>query len=381
MRNLTHIVPCLPPAINGVGDYSVKLWSHWYEPQQKWCFLVTEGASASQKQWSEVRIENFEKSTRGLISALEAIKAQTVILHYVGYGFHPKGCPVWLPLALKEWKADNLDRQVVVMFHETYATGAIWKSSFWLQPIAQKIIRNLILIADLWSTSCRRYYSQLVSRFAANPKQGALIPIGTNIVPVEPVLDRPWSLFKGEKLKVVIFGLTKTRLWALNVHAKFLKALCDRNWVESITLAGTSEIDTKTAKKMAQHRTYIGHAHLWQEAFDLTNNQVSQLLVTQDLGLVSNEPDILTKSGVFAALSAHGVLSAICGQTDRLDNDWDRSVFVYKSRSKISECLEQMQDQLEVERKKLALRSLIQTQLDWNKIALAWGKHLEQIGN
>lgn len=379
MLSLTHIVPRLPPAVGGVGDYCVKLWDYWLEPQPHWCFLITADAAESQAQWLEVKIAEFEKSTTGLICALEALNVQTAVLHYSGYGYHPKGCPLWLPQALGRWKAVNSQRRVVVMFHELYATGSIWSSNFWVKPFAQKIIRDLISLSDLWVTSCSRYQTELVHRFAANPKQGALIPIGSNILPNQPVnFDRPWSLATAKKLKVVIFGLARTRLWTLNVHAKLLKQLCDRNLVESITLAGNSELDAKGTREMAQHRAYIGHNHLWQEAFDLTPDQISQLLVTQDLGLVCNEPDILTKSSVFAVLSAHGVLSTICGQIEKLD-DLDQSVFLYNSSSNgILKCSEQMQSEQEVDLKKQALKKLMRS-LDWKQIALAWFKHLEQI--
>lgn len=368
--------------MGGVGDYCVQLWEHWPEPQPQWGFLVPQAAAASQAQLSEVKIAEFEKSTRGLVTALEQVKAQTVVLHYVGYGFHPKGCPVWLPKALKEWIAISSERRVVVMFHELYATGAIWSSNFWVKPIAQKIIRDLILVADLWLTSCSRYQFELVNKFAADLKKGALIPVGANILAVEPVnFDRPWPLVGGGKLKVVIFGLAKTRLWALNVHAKLLKFLCELGWVESITLAGTSGLDAKASREMAQHRADIGHAHLWHEAFDLTASQVSQLLAIQDLGLISNEPDLLTKSGTFAALSVHGVLSVICGKRD-LQQNLHKSVFLYDSSSKLTlKYLEKMQNEQEVYQKKQALQTLIQTSLSWKTITRAWVKHLEQLDN
>ncbi len=384
LRNLIQVVPSLPPAFGGVGDFCVKLWEHWPEPKPQWRFLVTKGAAASQAQWSEVKIAEFEKSIKGLVTALEQVNPQTVVLHYVGYGFHPKGCPIWLPKALKEWKTVSSDRRVVVMFHELYATGPLWSSSFWVKLTAKKIIRDLILVADLWLTSCSRYQSELVNNFAANVKKGALIPVGANILAVEPVnFSHPWPLVVGEKLKVVIFGLAKTRLWALNVHAKLLKSLCDRGWVESITLAGTSGLDAKATREMAQRRADIGHAHLWHEAFDLTASQVSQLLATQDLGLVGNQLDIVTKSGTFAALSTHGVLSAICSKRNLAGNDLEKSVFLYDNTSKLTlKCLEtKIQNEQEVYQKKQALQTLMQTSISWKTITLGWFKHLEQLDN
>ena len=112
----------------------------------------------------------------------------------------------------------------------------------------------------------------------------------------------------------------------------------------------------------------------------LTASQISQLLATQDLGLVSNEPDILPKSTVFASLSAHGVLSAIGGSGERLHDDWDKSVFLYDTSTNATiKCLDLMQNQPEVAKKKQALKTLMHTTLDWKKITLAWVKHLEKL--
>jgi hypothetical protein len=380
MENLTHIVPRLPPTVGGVGDYCVKLWEHWPEPQPHWSFLITEGAMKSQAQWPQVIIVDFEKSITGLITTLETVGAKTVLLHYVSYGFHPKGCPVWLPSALKQWKALGSDRQIVIMFHELYATGPIWTSSFWVKPIAHKILRDLIISADFWLTSCSRYYSELVNLFAADSQKGILIPIGAGILPIEPVsFDRPWPLFIGKQLKVVIFGLAKTRLWALDAHRELLRVLCEQGWVESITLAGSSKLDAKSSKKLAAHRNYIGHNDLWQEAFDLHASEISGLLMSQDLGLVNNKFDVLTKSTVFAALSAHGVLPVICDRKDTKSGNLGKSIFQYDGSFKsISAFLEEIQNEKEIYQKKRALQKLNQTYLDWKTITLAWSNHLKK---
>jgi hypothetical protein len=54
-----------------------------------------------------------------------------VLLHFSGYGYARRGLCRWLVDGLTRWKAAGAQRRVVTMFHEVYASGPIWRSSFW----------------------------------------------------------------------------------------------------------------------------------------------------------------------------------------------------------------------------------------------------------
>jgi hypothetical protein len=232
MNSLVHIAPQLPPAINGVGDYCRNLWQHWPEPQPGWTFFVMHGAEETRATWPEVSVHEFPPGKAPLAVALERSESDTAVLHYVSYGFHPKGVPLWLPGAFREWKRAAPQRQLVTMFHEMYARSSPLRSPFWLAPWAREIIRELVELSDLWTTSCERFFVQLTSEFAADSARGRIIPIGSNI----PVASRRNAAADREsrKLNIVLFGLAKTRLWALERHWHLLRALvaadlCERH--------------------------------------------------------------------------------------------------------------------------------------------------------
>src|SRR5437868_3951452 len=97
MISLTHIAPQLPPAIDGVGDYCWNLWRHWPEESLDWKFLVARGAKATTTHWTEATVREFTSAKFSLSESLEQTSAEIAVLHYVGYGFQPKGIPAWLP--------------------------------------------------------------------------------------------------------------------------------------------------------------------------------------------------------------------------------------------------------------------------------------------
>src|SRR5688572_26176134 len=131
---LFSIIPRLAPLVDGIGDYALSLARLLRQDIGiETHFIVTDPA------WTGTgKIEGFEvthlsrPSTAELINALPA--DATVLLHYEGYGYANRGCPVWLVKALEQWRMANNRRKLVTMFHELYATGPPWTSSFWLSP-------------------------------------------------------------------------------------------------------------------------------------------------------------------------------------------------------------------------------------------------------
>src|SRR4051812_30627449 len=104
MTSLIHIAPQLPPAIDGVGDYCWNLWRHWPEAKPDWTFLIARGAKATSAVWREVEVSEFAPGRSSLVKPLEQSGGETAVLHYVGYGYQPKGIPVWLPGEIERWK-------------------------------------------------------------------------------------------------------------------------------------------------------------------------------------------------------------------------------------------------------------------------------------
>jgi hypothetical protein len=379
MSSLVHIAPQLPPAIDGVGDYCANLWRHWPEPEPDWTFLVTHGARETATAWNEIDVREFERNASSLGASLEQTDCDTVLLHYVGYAYQPKGIPVWLPGALEQWKRHNSKRRLVIMFHEMYARSSPLKSPFWVAPLARRIIRQLVTLSDAWVTSCNRYFRQLTTEFGARPTAGRIIPIGSNI-PLRSLLFPKW-IGNGDitpKFRFVVFGLAKTRCWALEKHWRLLRALGQDGMIEYVTLLGKRPVpqDERAWKRYADS---AGENISWRQRFDLNSADVSHELAAHDFGLLANEPDILTKSGVFAALATHGVIPIVADSRHcALPRLFHHSALLNRdTRDSAAAVLSMLRDAAGLNEMRDGLLTLASSELGWCRIAQTWKNVLE----
>ncbi len=114
---ILQIVPRPPGSHEGVGDYADALATGLERRLGERSEFVT-GAMIAKKNWCPP-------------------PATAAILHYVNYGYDPRGIPSWLPGRLR-----GIPRLITV-FHELYASGSWRQSAFWLQPWQKRIARSL----------------------------------------------------------------------------------------------------------------------------------------------------------------------------------------------------------------------------------------------
>ncbi len=314
-ETLVHIVPTVPPAFNGLADYSYKLWEHWPQPRPAWKCLAAQVPPGAAEAWPDAQIVPFELSRSGLLDGLERAAPDRVILHYVGYAYHKKGLPLWLPAALRAWKARS-GRRLCVMFHELYALGTPRQSAFWIRPWTKNIVVQLAQLADAWVTSNEDAAARLVHAVGVDIARGRMVPVGSNIEPLAPVdFEKPWPLARGARLRIAVFGLPSTRLAALRAHRQLLKSLCQHDLVQSIALIGKSEGAPSEALRALQSEiapaAVLAGEAIWRQYPDLAPAQLSEVLAAHDLALSRNRPQLLTKSGSYAAACVHG-LPTIC---------------------------------------------------------------------
>jgi hypothetical protein len=70
-----------------------------------------------------------------------------VILHYVNYGYQPRGIPFGLLAALRELQP-RCPGRFITIFHELYASGSPRQSAFWLRPLQVHIARAIARLSD-----------------------------------------------------------------------------------------------------------------------------------------------------------------------------------------------------------------------------------------
>ena len=147
---IIQIVPKLPPSFNGVGDYALNL-----ARQLRQDFEIETHFIVGDPYWQGGEmIEGFavsqlaERSSKALTSLILQLSIDKVVLHYAGYGYAPRGCPLWLVDGLKLWRKQQIKRKLFTMFHELYATSKKpWTSSFWLSPFQKKLTACLTQIS------------------------------------------------------------------------------------------------------------------------------------------------------------------------------------------------------------------------------------------
>lgn len=294
---VTVIVPRLPPAIDGLGDYGLSL-----AKQMRQDFGVQTEFIVGDPNWSgESLIDGFNvhkissRTAQGLIDLLPKNQdsRQTVLVHYVGYGYAKRGSPIWLIGGLAKWRNDFDNRNLIIMFHELFAFGPIWTSQFWTSPLQRYLAAKLGRISDHCLTS-KTIYSEIMCRLTRG-KHSAMpvLPVFSNVG--EP--EKPIPLIERER-RIVIFGskVPRSRVYK-NSRAELLKLCRKFNIVEIFDIGPPLEFEIEPINGISVKILGIK-----------TSEEISSILSSSMIGFINYPTEYLAKSGIFAAYCSHGIL-------------------------------------------------------------------------
>jgi hypothetical protein len=212
---------------------------------------------------------------------------ESVVLQLSGYGFDKRGAPLWLLRAIEKRRMHI--RTLGVFFHELYAFGPPWSSSFWLSPVQRHIARRLAELSDFWMTS-REGSAQWLRRFAGD-KHHAVLPVFSTI-------GVPDSLAQARLPKVVVFGSAGLRQATYQAAGDKLFA-----WTRQASLEihdiGAPITDTRMAETLRANGV-IQHGRL-------NDREIRRLMQDARFGLLAYPVEYVAKSSVFAAYCAHGM--------------------------------------------------------------------------
>jgi hypothetical protein len=217
-----------------------------------------------------------------------------VLLHYVGYGYAKRGCPIWLVDGLQRWKSLYPQRSLVTMFHEIYATSdRPWTSAFWLSSLQKNLATRLAQMSDRCITS-KQLYSEIITQISKGKhKQVPFMPVFSNVGEPErvpPLSDRQKQL--------VIFGGVANRIRVYQESEAVLDQVCQILDIQEILDIGTPTGQTPQA---------IGDVPIL-ELGQLPPEKISDIMSNAIAGFLNYNPDYLGKSTIFAAYCAHGLL-------------------------------------------------------------------------
>jgi hypothetical protein len=295
--SVTCIVTSLPPAIDGVGDYALNL-----ARQLRQDFGIETHFVVGEPTWEGAReIEGFPisvlpvRSNAAALSSLlnERPSPATVLLHYVGYGYARRGCPLWLVEGLRQWRTTGVSRFLVTMFHEIYACGPPWSSSFWLSPLQRNLAFRLAQLSDGCLTSGQGYAKILQELSQGKQTEILTLPVFSTIGEPEQV-----PTLAERHRRLVVFGGRSQRLLVYQKSSSELSESCQRLGIEELWDIGPPTGLTLSTLKG------VPVVEMGRQPAP----QVREILLNSLAGFFNYNPDELAKSTIFAAYCAHGLL-------------------------------------------------------------------------
>lgn len=292
---LTSIVPRLPPVTDGVGDYALSLARELRER-----FGINTRFIVGDPSWlEEGSVENFpvSKLTNRIESRLQATLTQqqsdTVLLHYGGYAYAQRGCPDWLVEAITNWRTEGVGRTLITLFHELYASGPPWTSSFWLSRRQRHLTQQLAGSSDSCLTSLA-LYSEMIEKMGG---QAESLPVFSSIG--EP--DQSPKQLCSRRRRLIVFGTPGRRLQVYKRSAENLNRRCRELGIEEIWDIG-GELDFEPARFVDLPVVVCGR---------MPAREVCDIFLDSIAGVIDYPAALLGKSSIFAAYCAHRMIPLV----------------------------------------------------------------------
>jgi hypothetical protein len=299
---LIQVVPRRGVEPNGVADYALALARELNASSGFRSVILSASPSAHtmprHEEWKTVFLSRREaQCIADTIQALSSKRrALAVLLHFSGYGYEKRGVPIWLAEGLRLWSRRAHRVPLLTIFHELYATGRPWQSSFWLSPLQKHVARRILNLSSSAVTPTDLYRKRLSRLRDQSGTEIISMPVFSNVG--EAGLG---SAPHARSATATIFGLA-------GVEDRLLGAY--RSEIERIVLAvGLKQIVDigprfKPVPRMLAGVPVISKGILPEPA-------VSELLQQTRFGFVAYPLDFIGKSGVFAAYAAHGVVPIV----------------------------------------------------------------------
>ena len=287
MKQIIQIVPRVPPAMCGVGDYSWLLANelearHGIQSQ----FIFTDALAPDAP--ANARFKSFRcpaGDAARLARLVGSSDAQAVVLQLSGYGYAANGAPFWLGRALRAIRDLPRRPRVITMFHELYASGPVTSKAFWRRLPQQMALRRIIQLSDCLRTN-RRAYADWIFRHST--AEVITMPVFSNLGeaanPVPPV--------KREN-RMVLFQPPCARstggrgFWETWKHVQ-------------------STLHPSSSVAAGRSGEFPAGAQI-EKAGVLSAAEVSRLMAGSRYVFVDYYDGYLAKSGIFAAAAAHGM--------------------------------------------------------------------------
>jgi hypothetical protein len=306
MTRLIHITPQLPPNVGGIADYAVILGRRVAEQsdghvQSAYVQAGSKDNDAPADDLDSIDLAD-QRSSQALAEAVGAYAEEperaAVLLHFVGYGYQQRGCPLWLVRALKQLRAERPSVRRITMFHELYATSSKpWTSAFWTMPVQRYIASKVARLSDGLLTNRQKAGQWLHEQVHGQPVR--VSPTFSNVGEPETLPS-----YTEREPYAVLFGGAGRKTTTCVQHSAALGRALRRMGVKRIVDIGTPVQDSAAdALPLPVEAKGV-----------LPAKEVSTCLRRASVGVLRYPLDFITKSGIWAGYAAHGVPPLLVAQ-------------------------------------------------------------------
>lgn len=298
---ILQIVPRAPGGRDGVGDYAHTLARCLNKSHDlQTTFLSAAPAPGKTEEGFQVL-----SPLRAVVRGQRLGNYTAIVLHYVNYGFHQRGVPLWLPRMLRRL-LDADDARLITIFHELYASGSWRQSAFWLRPLQRRIAGSVARVSEVSIVSSGVFREQL---------EGLAPGTRTTVHPVFSNLGEPpvtlAELLLRDPHRWVICGGTELIGRSLRSFLGATESIAEPFAPHELFVVGGAE-NSGIREIIKEARTIHVHYHPEVDA-----RIASGILATCAFGWIDyfHRPGVsmpvILKSTAFAALCAHGVIPVL----------------------------------------------------------------------
>jgi hypothetical protein len=230
----------------------------------------------------------------GSLSAGRNILA--VLLHFSGYGYQERGVPSWLLRGLQMWKNSRAGIPLLTAFHELYATGVPWQSSFWLCPVQKWIAYSVLKLSSGVLAPTEVYTNVLQNWSGCRDVEITRLPVFSNVG--EPGCGPAPSI---REPIAVAFGLNGVEDRLFGTYRRQVERVLIQLGIRRVVDVGP---------RLSPLPRKLAGIPLISKGV-LPEIAVSEVLRLARFGLIAYPLHVICKSGVFAAYAAHGIVPIV----------------------------------------------------------------------
>jgi hypothetical protein len=306
MTRILHILPRVPPAVCGIGDYAWGIARKLRDEHGIHSSFLAAGTTWTQPV-GETEFPVFrlpELSALALVEDVAARKEElgAVVLHLSPYGFQKRGVPLWLASGWQQIARMPGRPRLITMFHELYASGPMRSSAFWLQPLQKWVLRTVACASDGLRTNRQGYADWLERKLGLKNGVVTVMPVFSNLG--EPTVLPSWNE-REPAMALFCWGIHSGE--SLETVVRKAASCCRRFSLARLHLIGCKQAVDETGLGIEVVR------HGFMEAPGL-----SALLSSCRMAYTAYSPEHFGKSTLMAAFAAHGLAVITQGRTNVL---------------------------------------------------------------